>query len=332
MPYFQPKVTLPAALSFRDKTILVTGASAGIGFAATKQFLIHGAKEIIAGVRSTTKAETARSQILSDPAVTKANPGGKITILKLEAEDYQSVLDFANVVKSRYDGTLDMLLLNAGTGSLKWEVVAKTGHEKTMQVNLLSPALLALELLPVLEKTAARTGVPSRLTWVGSFVQFDHSFEKRPIEKDEGVLQHVDDNRHFESMATYSNSKLLGTMFIEELARYVDSSKVIVNDVSPGMVATGFGEYPTWLRIMFGILFALKARSIDNGAKTYLHALGVAGKESHGKYLSDNQVAERAAFTQTQTGSEVREKLWDEVARECSRVDSNLQRLNSSIS
>ena len=56
-----------------------------------------------------------------------------------------------------------MVLLNAGLGSLKWEL-AKSGHEKTIQVNLLSPALMALELLPVLEKREAITAVPSRLT------------------------------------------------------------------------------------------------------------------------------------------------------------------------
>ena len=144
MPYFQPKLTLPSNLPFHNKTILITGASAGIGLSATKLLLRHGAKEIIAGVRSVRKAEAATSQILSDPDIKSVNPNGKITVLHLEAEDYDSVLNFAKEVKKRYDGQLDMVLLNAGTGSLKWEVLPKSRHEKTIQVNLLSPALLAL--------------------------------------------------------------------------------------------------------------------------------------------------------------------------------------------
>lgn len=292
MPYFQPKLVLPSSLPFQGKTILITGASAGLGLAATRLLLIHGAREIIAGVRTVSKAEAVKSKILSDPAVKRANPDGIITVLRVDLEDYESVLGLAKEVKQRYDRKLDMVLLNAGTGSLKWEITAKSGHEKTIQVNLLSPALLALELMPVLEKTATIKGVPSRLTWVGSFVQFDHTLEKKPIKDVEKVLAHFDDEKKFDSMGRYPDSKLLGTMFIEQLARYVDPAKVVVNDVSPGMVATGFGEYPFWLRGIFTVVFGLTARSADEGAKTYLHALGVAGKESHGKYLSDNKITE----------------------------------------
>jgi NAD(P)-dependent dehydrogenase (short-subunit alcohol dehydrogenase family) len=290
MPYFQPKLSLPSSLTFHGKSILITGASAGIGLAATKLLLLHGAKEIISGVRSVSKAEAVKSKILSDPDVKKANPNGNITVLHIDLEDYESVLRFVEEVRHRYNGKLDMVLLNAGTGSLKWEIVAKTGHEKTIQANLLSNALLALELLPTLEKTASIKGAPSRLVWVGSFVQFDHTLDKKPLQANEQVLKHLDDVKSFDSMGRYSDSKLLVTMFVEQLASYVDPEKVIVNEVSPGMVMTTFGEYPIWLRVMLGVVYGLKARSADDGAKTYLHALSVVGKESHGQYLSDNQI------------------------------------------
>lgn len=291
MPYFQPGIELPSSLSFHGKTILITGASAGIGLAATRLLLLHGAKEIIAGVRSVSKEEAEKAKLLSDPEIKKRNPSGTITVLHIDLEEYDSVLEFANRVKQDYDGRLDMVLLNAGTASLKW-ARAKSGHEKTIQVNLLSPALLGLELLPTLEKTARVTGLPSRLTWVGSFVQADHTLEKNPIKVDGGVLGHFDDERNFGGATRYSDSKYLGTVFVEELAKHVDPNKIIVNDVSPGMVRTGFGEFPTWFRAIFLVLFGLKARSPEDGAKTYLHALGVIGEESHGQYLSDNKISE----------------------------------------
>jgi NAD(P)-dependent dehydrogenase (short-subunit alcohol dehydrogenase family) len=168
----------------------------------------------------------------------------------------------------------------------------KTGHGKPIQVNLLANVLLALELLPILEKTASIKGVPSRLVWVGSFVQFDHTLDKKPVEADEQVLKHFDDEKSFDPMGRYSDSKLLVTMFVEKLASYIDPEKVIVNEVSPGMVMTTFGEYPVWLRVMLRVVYGLKARSAGDGAKTYLHALGVVGKESHGQYLSDSQITE----------------------------------------
>ncbi|KAE9379501.1 NAD(P)-binding protein [Stipitochalara longipes BDJ] len=331
MPYFQPKLILPPSLSFRDKTILITGASAGLGLAATRLLLLHGAREIIAGVRNVSKGEAVKLNILSDPETKKSNPHATITILHIDLEDYKSVLRFSGEIRQRYGGKLDMVLLNAGTGSLKWEITASSGHEKTIQVNLLSPALLALELLPVLEKTATIKGVPSRMTWVGSFVQFDHSLHKKPIQDTQNVLRHFDDEKNFVSMGRYSDSKLLGTMFIEQLAQYVDPVKVIVNDVSPGMVSTGFGEYPMWLRGMFTVLFGLKARTADEGAKTYLHALAVAGEDSHGQYLSDNQITERAPIANTTAGREIRETLWNDLWKEFLKVDGKLEPLKRRV-
>jgi NAD(P)-dependent dehydrogenase (short-subunit alcohol dehydrogenase family) len=198
MPYFQPHLTLPFTLTFKDKTILITGASAGLGLAATKSLLHYGASEIIAAVRNPSKAEAAKALIL-DATIKTRNPSAKITIFQVDLEDYTSVKTLADKIKKEYDGKLDMVLLNAGTGSLKFEK-AKTGHEKIVQVNLLSPALLAVELLPVLENTSLLKGRPSRLTWVGSFVQFDHTLDKTPIKEAEKVLRFFDNEENFNSM------------------------------------------------------------------------------------------------------------------------------------
>src|SRR5271169_6474451 len=99
MPYFQPELHLPSSLNFHGKTILITGASAGLGLAATKLLLIRGAREIIAGVRSVSKEEAVKSKILSDPEVKKANPDGTITVLQLDLEDYGSILRFTGEVR-----------------------------------------------------------------------------------------------------------------------------------------------------------------------------------------------------------------------------------------
>ncbi|KAH7304821.1 short-chain dehydrogenase/reductase family protein [Rhexocercosporidium sp. MPI-PUGE-AT-0058] len=344
MPYFQPKLTLPPNLSFANKTILITGPSAGLGLAATTLVLQHSASEIIFGVRNTTKGNTTRSQILSSPLIKNIKSTPKISVLELNLESYDSVLKFAKEVKEKWDGKLDMLLLNAGTGSLKRETVGG-GHEKTIQVNLLSSALLAVELLPTLEKTARRTGVPSRITWVGSFVQFDHSLGKHPIpgqyldttattsttERSDSILSYFDDEKSFVSMARYSDSKLLVTIFVDQLAKFVKPELVVVNDVSPGMVSTGFGEYPVWLRGMMAVFFGLKARSPEEGAKTYLHALGVVGRESHGMYLSDNRITERAPITKTPVGKQIQEKLWDNMWKEFLKLDAKLEPLTRQV-
>lgn len=92
-------------------------------------------------------------------------------------------------------------------------------------------------------------------------------------------------------MSRYADTKLLSTMFIDELARKVDNKHVIINDVSPGVVVTNFGaSYPWYLKVMFAVTLGPRARRRSEGVKTYLHAVAVAGEDSHGEYLSDNQI------------------------------------------
>jgi len=93
-------------------------------------------------------------------------------------------------------------------------------------MNLLWPALLAFELLPMLEKTAVAKRVPSRLIWVVSFVQFDHSLTKHTLLPSESVLAHFDNKEKFLPMSRYPDSKLLSTLFVSRLASHIDSKRV----------------------------------------------------------------------------------------------------------
>ena len=87
--------------------------------------------------------------------------------MKLDMESYISVIEFADQVKQEVSA-LHILLLNAGIALTSYETSAATGHEKVTHVNYLSNAFLALELLPLLESTVARKGMPARLIWGGS--------------------------------------------------------------------------------------------------------------------------------------------------------------------
>ena len=80
-------------------------------------------------------------------------------------------------------------------------------------------------------------------------------------------------------------------IFVRRLAALVSSDEVIINTVCPGLV----GDTEIWrtlntsavLRYMFSIYFALFGRSLVEGASTYVHAVLVAGRESHGGFLSE---------------------------------------------
>ena len=175
MPFIQPTVNPnPDSLNLTGQTIIVTGGNAGLGYECARQFLMAHTSTAILAVRTVSERETAREKLFVDQEIKKHNPDAAIKVLKLDMEDYQSVIAFADSVKKEVR-ELHVLLLNAGIGQPNYEV-SVTGHEKVTQVNYLSNALLALELLLLLEATAARTGKATRLSWVGSRMHHSSSF------------------------------------------------------------------------------------------------------------------------------------------------------------
>ena len=157
--------------------------------------------------------------------------------MKLDMGGYTSVIEFADQVKQEVSA-LHILLLNAGIALTSYETSAATGHEKVTQVNYLSNALPALELLPLLESTAAREGMPTRLTWVGSRSHETDRDLPQTLLPTESILGRMDNRSKFSARVQYANSKLLFVMFVSELAQRIAEDKVIISSVCPGMVKT----------------------------------------------------------------------------------------------
>lgn len=209
MNFFKPQAPVtpnpPGVVDLTGKTIVITGGNQGLGFETARQLLSLKATTIILAVRTPSKGEEARDLLLTDPTVKKENPHASIIVMKVDMSDYESVIAFAEAIK-RDVPELDVLLLNAGCGQLNYEL-APTGHEKVTQVNFLSNAILSLKLLPLLEATVAKTGVPSRLIWVGSRMHQSGSFyTKRPLEPNEKVLERMDNKAMYSGVTIYSDT------------------------------------------------------------------------------------------------------------------------------
>ena len=136
---FSSTVLLPRT-RMDGQRILVTGATGGLGFEAAKHFSRQGAT-VILGCRSMEKARDARETIHA------LGGGGGVEIAQLDMESFASVREFAASV-----GELDGAVLNAGVASEDWKVTEE-GWEVTLQVNVLSTALLGVLLL---QKMAAQ--------------------------------------------------------------------------------------------------------------------------------------------------------------------------------
>ena len=290
--FAQPKVTpLPAGINLDGRTIIVTGASAGMGFETARQLLALNASTLILAVRDTTKGGDCKAALLNDPAVKKHNRRPIVKVMKLDRDDYSSVQSFAKAIKTEVSA-VDHLLLNAAIGVLKFKR-SVTGHERTMQVNYLSNVLLLLELLPYLEASAIRTGSPSRVTWVGSGTHANSTLAKegKAVKQEEPVIGHMDDPDFFFPYQRYMDTKLLCVMFLYELAPRLDKNMVLINMICPGFVNTSMNDVlPFYLRVPMNVVKAIRARRVEQGAWLVLNAMVVMGPDSHGAFILDKDI------------------------------------------
>ncbi|QIZ75879.1 YciK family oxidoreductase [Ferrimonas lipolytica] len=156
------------ANAFTGKTILVTGAGAGIGRSAAISYAKHGATVILLG-RTTKKLETVYDEIVAagypEPAIVPLDMGGATE---------QNFIDFGETIDEQF-GQLDGVLHNASElGTLTpFEQIDLDTFTKVMQINVTSQLFLTKALLPVLRKapqasivfTSSGVGRKGRAFW-----------------------------------------------------------------------------------------------------------------------------------------------------------------------
>ncbi len=125
------------------KTVLITGATGGIGFATAQDLASRGYEVILHG-RNREKAEKARDQLLAQ------QPNAKLKIVMADLGQLSEIHRLAEEVRILAP-TLDVLVNNAGVWNSKQELTVE-GVEKTFAVNHLAYFLLSHLLLPSLRK------------------------------------------------------------------------------------------------------------------------------------------------------------------------------------
>ena len=117
------------------KTIVITGATSGIGFAATKKLTAMGATVLAVG-RSAEKCNQAREIIF------KETPHAKIEFLLADLSSQQQVkqlgVDIKNRIAQGNNGKIDVLINNAGAVA-NWYMATEDGYELQFAVNHLAP-------------------------------------------------------------------------------------------------------------------------------------------------------------------------------------------------
>lgn len=146
---------------YRGKTVVVTGANVGLGREAARHFCRLGAARVILGCRDLDKGRTAGADIEKS-----TSRSGVVDVWQLDLGSFESVRSFCRRAETELD-RLDIVVENAGV-AIGTYVECDGGFESTIAVNVVSTFFMALLLLPVLRKTAARHNVEPRLVVVSS--------------------------------------------------------------------------------------------------------------------------------------------------------------------
>jgi NAD(P)-dependent dehydrogenase (short-subunit alcohol dehydrogenase family) len=268
------------------KTILVTGASSGIGKAAALGLAKQGAR-VVLGCRKPATAEAARAEIAAQAGA------ASVAVLALDLASFASVRKAADEFRSRFD-RLDVLLLNAGIFPRRLEHT-EDGFELQMGVNHLGHFLLAKLLLPVLERSA-----PARVVTVSSMLHAGGTIDFENFRGEKG----------YDATRAYRQSKLANVLFSNELARRTRDRGVTSNALHPGGVRTAImRDAPVWMALLMQVV----GSSAETGARTPIWlATSPEVEGATGGYYVACKRREPGKLAQD---PELARRLWDESAR-----------------
>ncbi|KAK7756578.1 hypothetical protein SLS62_001415 [Diatrype stigma] len=312
--YYRQFFVTPSALSpddvdLRGRTAIVTGSNSGLGLECSRQLLDLGLSKLIITVRNEAKGDTAKADLSRGRNLA----AGTIQVWKLDLNSYESITAFVERAKRSLEH-LDIVVLNAGISSERFTLNPDTGHEEILQVNYLSNALLAILLLPVL-KSRRSTPSPGHLVLVSSDTACWANFEN---ERNARPFLSALDNRKFDRGNQYYTAKLLGQLFVAELARHVSANVAIVTAATPGLCygteLTRGG--PAVIAPIYRLFVRIVGRPAAVGARVITYAAVKPGQEGHGHYIGDNRLKPMAPIVYTSQGKDIAEVVWQETMAE----------------
>jgi retinol dehydrogenase-14 len=271
----------------QGKTILITGATSGIGLEASVELARRGARMFLVG-RDPGRTEAAVAQV-------KARSGsGDVSSFLCDFSSQASIRALAGEVLGKLD-RLDVLVNNAG-GVNKKRQLTVDGIEKTFAVNHLGYFLLTNLLLDLIKRSA-----PARVVTVAS------SGHRR------GTLDF--DDLSFERggywlMQAYRRSKLANVLFAAELARRLAGTGVTSNSLHPGSVATNiWSGAPIWAKPLIQILYRPSFISAEAGGSFIVQLAADPEFEGvTGKYFAEGKPVTPAPLAQDEV---LAKRLWD---------------------
>ena len=233
------------------KTIVITGASSGIGLEAALALTGKGFN-VLGVARSEANCKRAKERILSD------NPDARITFFLADLMQQREVVRVTGEINQYLDencsGELHALINNDGCVR-SWYMTTDEGYEQQFALNHLAGFLMTYKLLPALIRARGR------VIMTGS-------------ESHKGIRVRWDDimlSRGYNPLTAYKQSKLCNMLFAKGLNDRCAKYGVRAYVVDPGLVNTDIGNKETGGLVNF--IWTLRKRhgvSPAIPAKTYV--------------------------------------------------------------
>jgi NAD(P)-dependent dehydrogenase (short-subunit alcohol dehydrogenase family) len=270
----------------RDKVVVITGATSGIGRIAAEKLAGQGARIVV----------VARDRARAEETLRRLREVGPRADHRVHYADLSLIADAKKVGAeiAVAEPRIDVLLNNAGS-MFGRRLLTPEGLERTFALNHMSYFVLTHCLRESLVAAA-----PSRIVNTASNAHLRATLDFADLQTKNGYVPTL----------AYARSKLCNVLFTRELARRLAGAGVSANCLHPGFVATNFGQRDAGLfgwGLRLAMLFAARP---EPGANTIVHlasAPEVAGIS--GRYFYNSR--EIAPSTAAQDDA-VAERLWQE--------------------
>ncbi len=258
-------------MNLKNKVILITGATDGIGKETAKQAAKKGAQVIVHG-----RSEERIMNTLKE--IRKFNED--VFGIQADFADLKQIVNAANEINENFE-QIDILFNNAAE-LIKKRELTEDGFERTFQVNYLAHFLLTELLMSKIKNVEG-----SRILNVTSMI---HS----------SILdfENLQSENNYSGPDAYSLSKLLNILHTYKLARKHENDKVSINCLHPGVIETKLLN-STWSGGM----------PLSIGAENMLYAAeSDAVKNMSGLYLENRRPMQSNPISYD---TEVQDKLYD---------------------